>query len=236
LKNTIGHSDSAKDLETLKKIEITDYTMKDVVREGDAPLKKVIAQQVEKVYPIAIETIGLKGVTFTPDIYAAASSVKSDGQNAYTISLAKTHGLKEGETVRLITEKKSDLNVVAHMVDDKTFTVTTSEALGDKVFVYGKECLDLKGVDYDAIAMLNVSATQQLAKKVEALEAENAKLKGDADRLTTIEGVQKAKMVALETEVASLKAMSAEMATLKQAIASLQIKDKSTIRPVALNQ
>jgi hypothetical protein len=236
LKNIIGHSDSAKDLETLKKIEITDYTMKDVVREGDAPLKKVIAQQVEKVYPTAIETIGLKGVTFTPDIYAAASLVKSNGQNAYTISLAKTHGLKEGETVRLITEKKSDLNVVAHVVDDKTFTVTTKEALGDKVFVYGKECLDLKGVDYDAIAMLNVSATQELAKKVEALEAENAKLKGDADRLTTIEGEEKAKMVALETEVASLKAMSAEMATLKQAIASLQIRGKRTIRPVALNQ
>jgi hypothetical protein len=236
LKNIIGHSDGARDLDTLKKIEITDYTMKDVLKEGDAPLKKVIAQQVEKVYPTAIKTVGYKGITFTPDIYAAASSVKSDGQNAYTISLAKTHGLKEGETVRLITQKNLEVNVVAHVVDDQTFTVTTKEALGDKVFVYGKECLDLKGVDYDAIAMLNVSATQELAKKVEALEAENAKLKSEADRLTTIEGEEKAKMVALETEVASLKAMSAEMATLKQAIASLQIKDKSTIRPVALNQ
>jgi hypothetical protein len=43
-------------------------------------------------------------------------------------------------------------------------------------------------------------------------------------------------MVALETEVASLKAMSAEMATLKQAISSLQIKDNRSIRPVDLNQ
>jgi hypothetical protein len=158
------------------------------------------------------------------------------GRMPTPFSLAKTQRLKEGETVRLITEKKSDLNVVAHVVDDKTFTVTTQEALGDKVFVYGKECLDLKGVDYDAIAMLNVSATQELTKKVEALEAENAKLKGEADRLTTIEGEEKARMVALETEVASLKAMSAEMATLKQAISSLQIKDNRSIRPVALNQ
>src|SRR3981081_3162869 len=149
--------------------------MKDVVNMGDAPSKKVIAQQVEKVYPIAIKTIGLKGVTFTPDIYAVASSVKSNGNNAYTISIAKTHGLKEGETVRLITEKNPELNVVAQVVDDKTFTVTTKEALGDKVFVYGKECLDLKGVDYDAIAMLNVSATQELAKKVEAIKAEKAR-------------------------------------------------------------
>ena len=69
LKNVIGHSDSAKDLETLKQIEITDYTMKDVVKLGDAPCKKVIAQQVEKVYPTAVKTIGYKGFTFTPDIY-----------------------------------------------------------------------------------------------------------------------------------------------------------------------
>jgi Chaperone of endosialidase len=194
LKNIIGRSDSAKDLEILKKIEIFDYTMKDVVNLGNTPLKKVIAQQVEEVYPTAVKTIGCKGVTFTPDIYAAANSVKSVRQNAYTISLAKTHGLKEGETVRLITEKNPELNAVAHVVDEKTFTVTTKDVLGDKVFVYGKQCLDLKGVDYDAIAMLNVSATQELAKKVEALEAENAKLKSQVHELTDL----RARMQTLE--------------------------------------
>jgi hypothetical protein len=66
------------------------------------------------------------------------------------ISLSKTHGLKEGETVRLITEKNPELNVVAHVVDENTFTVTTKDVLGDKVFVYGKQCLDLKSVDCDA--------------------------------------------------------------------------------------
>ena len=41
-------------------------------------------------------------------------------------------------------------------------------------------------MDYDAIAMLNVSANQELAKKVEALEAENAKLKVQANELTDL--------------------------------------------------
>jgi Chaperone of endosialidase len=220
LKNVIGHSDSAKDLETLKKIEITDYTMKDVVKEGGAPSKKVIAQQVEKVYPTAVKTIGYKGLTFTPDIYAVASSVKSDGQNAYTIILAKTHGLKEGETIRLITEKNSELSVVAHVVNDTTFTVTTKEPLGDKVFVYGKQCLDLKGVDYDAIAMLNVSATQELAKKSAVQEA----------KITE----QDARIKALEAENAKLTAIVAKVERLEHAVNGLQTK--TAPHPVALNQ
>jgi hypothetical protein len=59
------------------------------------------------------------------------------------------------------TQKKNDeLRVVAHVLNDKAFTVETTESLGDKVFVYGKESTDLKAVDYDAIAMLNVSATR----------------------------------------------------------------------------
>jgi Chaperone of endosialidase len=234
LKNIIGRSDSAKDLETLQKIEVTDYTMKDTVKFGNRRFKKVIAQQVEKVYPTAVKTIGYKGFTFTPDIYEAPNSVKPDGQNAYTISLAKTHGLKEGETVRLITDKNPELNVVAHVVDEKTFTVTTKEPLGDKVFVYGKQCLDLKSIDYDAIAMLNVSATQELAKKVETLEAENAKLKGDADRLTTIEGEEKTKIAALQAENAKLTAFVSRVESLEQAFNRLQTKTAS--RPVALNQ
>jgi hypothetical protein len=127
-------------------------------------------------------------------------------------------------------------NIAQNNLTETYFNFNSTTTLAHNTGVSGKECLDLKGVDYDAIAMLKVSATQELAKKVEALEAENAKLKGDADRLTTIEGEEKAKMVALETEVASLKAMSTEMAALKRAIASLQIKDKNAIRPVALNQ
>jgi hypothetical protein len=50
--------------------------------------------------------------------------------------------------------------------------------------------------------MLNVSATQELAKKVEALEAENFRLKAEAARLTTLEA-QNAKLAALEAKNAA---------------------------------
>jgi hypothetical protein len=228
LKNIIGRSDGAKDLEILKKIEITDYTMKDEVSMGNKPIKKVIAQQVEKVYPTAVQQIGFKGATFTPDIYAMANSVKSEKADIYKIGLVKAHGLKDGDTVRLITAKNPELNIVAHVVDDKTFTVTTKEVLGDRVFVYGKQCLDLKSVDYDAISMLNVSATQELARKVEALEEENGRLKGDTKALAD-------ENTDLKTELCKFAALAARVQALEKSVTAQQ-HGSDTIRPVALNQ
>jgi hypothetical protein len=38
----------------------------------------------------------------------------------------------------------------------------------EQVFVYGREVKDFRHVDYEAIAMLNVSATQELARELKA--------------------------------------------------------------------
>jgi hypothetical protein len=239
LKNIIGRSDSAKDLETLQKIEVTDYTMKDTVKFGNRPFKKVIAQQVEKVYPIAVTSTGIKGFTFTPDIYAVSESVNIEKPGVYTISLAKAHGLKDGDTLRLITPKDPELNAVAHVVNERTFTVETNEALGDKIFVYGKECTDLKAVDYEAISMLNVSATQVLAKQVESLKEENSDLQDQAKRLTAAEEKQEqrisqqateiadqaSEIAALKTANARLSAMTTEVEALQKAVTIIQEKE-----------
>ena len=71
---------------------------------------------------------------------------------------------------------------------------------GEKVFVYGRQIKDLRTVDYDALGMLNISATQELAKKVAALEEENRQLKaslGKVDALATkLEAMEKALVIA----------------------------------------
>jgi len=217
--------------------------MKDLVKFGSKPFKKVIAQQVEKVYPTAVVSGGVKGFTFTPDIYAVSESIKSEKPGVYNISLVKAHHLKDGDTVRLITSKNPELNVVAHIVNDKTFAVETKESLGDKVFVYGKQCTDLKAVDYDAISMLNVSATQELAKKVETLERQNSDLQNEAKRLTAIEAQQGSEITALKvaneklTSHASENAdLKAEMEALKKAVTSMQMKENDRVRTAALPQ
>ena len=61
------------------------------------------------------------------------------------------------------------------VIDAVTFSIPV--ATSENVFVYGKKVSDLLNVDYDALTTLNISATQQLLKKVEQLEKEMAEVK-----------------------------------------------------------
>jgi hypothetical protein len=203
LKNIIGKSDGAADLETLNKIEITDYTMKDTVKFGAEPFKKIVAQQVEEVYPTAVKSIGFKGLTYMPDIFALSTKVET-GPGQAAITIGKEHGLKIGDSVRLVNDKNTEMEFdVTGVVDANTFVIKTDGAskLGDKIFVYGKYCPDVKGVDYEAIAMLNVSATQELAKKVAALEEENARLRSQTGKMDALA----AKMEAMEKSLVAIR-------------------------------
>ena len=100
IKRIAGRSDADADLRTLLGIEVTDYTLRDTIAQGNKPYKKVIAQQVETVYPQAVS----KTTGVLPDIYQIASV-----QNGW-VALATT--LKAGERVRLITEKGTDIYAV----------------------------------------------------------------------------------------------------------------------------
>lgn len=169
IKNIIGPSDGSRDLAALMGIQITDYTFKDTVAKGNRPQKKVIAQQVEQVYPQAVS----RSTDVVPDIYQKATV--QDGW----VQLATD--LKVGERVKLVVEQEQGIHEILE-VRDGAFR-TDFKPASDKVFVYGREVNDFRAVDYDAIAMLNVSATQELARKLAAQQAENAKLKARLERL-----------------------------------------------------
>jgi polyhydroxyalkanoate synthesis regulator phasin len=96
-------------------------------------------------------------------------------------------------------------------------------------------------VSDDAISMLNVSATQELAKKVEALEEQNSDLQNQAKRLTAVEEQEKATIVQQEDEIATLKAaasenaeLKAEIEAMKKAVTKIQEKEDAEVRKVAL--
>jgi Chaperone of endosialidase len=168
IKNIKGISNSQNDLQTLLNIEITDYRLKDSIGKGNREYKKVIAQQVEKVYPQAVS----KMTDVVPDIYQVAE-IKNG-----TILLATT--LKTGDQVKLIFETGEVLATVI-AADAKSFTVDENKT--GKVFVYGKQVTDFRSVDYEAIGMLHVSATQQLVKELQQQKAQIQQQQQQIDQL-----------------------------------------------------
>jgi hypothetical protein len=194
IKNSAGRSDGTSDLATLMGIEVTDYTHKDVIQKGTGKQKKVIAQQVEKIFPQAVT----KSSGPVPDIYKPAS-VK-DGW----VQLATD--LKVGEKVNLKLETGDVIHEVLQ-VRDGAFRVVLPVSVS-QVFVYGREVKDFRTVDYDALAMLNFSATQELARQVEALRKSEA-------RIAELEQ-KSSHMAALERKVAELEKLLSRVVDLRK--------------------
>lgn len=160
-KRIIGLTNNEKDLQTLKGIEITNYRMKDAMKDTKVH-KKVIAQQVEKVYPLAVS----KTTDVIPDIYEMAEADKG--------LIRIKNSLKKGDKVKLVCENKE---ILAEVTDASTSWIVVDNDYCGKVFVYGKQVDDFRTVDYTALSMLNMSATQQLSKLVEQLQKENVLLR-----------------------------------------------------------
>jgi hypothetical protein len=207
IKKVLQVSNGAADLEALLGIQITDYRLRDSINGGGVTHKKVIAQQVESVYPQAVT----KGKGEVPDVYKHAS-VRDGWVEIDT-------DLKTGEFVKLIYPKGE--SVVAVLEVKPGAFRPDLELEGDKVFVYGRQVEDFRRVDYDAISMLNVSATQQLkrekdaeiqelASQLKTVQDENAALRRE---LAAKDESLEARLIALErriskegaTETVSLK-------------------------------
>ena len=174
IKNISGVSDGAADLGTLMGIEVTNYSYKDVISKGNSEQKKLIAQQVETVFPQAVS----KRTDVVPDIYQKAAL--NDGW------IKLPTDLKKGDRVKLISKNEEGVHEVLEVAAGKFRTAFTGTA--EEVFVYGREVNDFRTVDYDAISMLNVSATQELKREVDVLRAENARLRNVLEaRLSALE-------------------------------------------------
>jgi hypothetical protein len=201
IKADLNPTDPVKDLETLMGIQVTNYHFKDMLANGNTPQKKVIAQQVEAVYPQAVNAS--KGVV--PDIYQKAEI--KDGW------VALATDLKVGDRVRLISDKEEGVHEVLEVKAGRF--LTNFKTAGDQVFVYGREVNDFRSVDYDAIAMLNVSATQELVRKVKSVQDENAALRRE---LAAKDASVEARLIALEKRLT--KGSAPETVSIKTANAA----------------
>ena len=122
-----------------------------------------------------------------PDIYKSAS-VKDGWVQVAT-------DLKTGEKVSLSAETGYGTHEVLQ-VRDGAFRVALPASV-NQVFVYGREVNDFRAVDYEALAILNLSATQELARQVEALRKSEARI-AELEQKTSQMGAMERKLADLE--------------------------------------
>lgn len=182
IKKDLHLSENLTDLNTLRKLRVTDYRHIDVVTKGSEMTKGFIAQEVRATFPEAVNI----APDFIPNVYTMSVETKLTA-NSLTISLDKNHEFAAGDEVKLILQDGAEkrANVVS-IADEKTFVVDwTGETAAKKVFVFGKKVADFHTVDYNRIFTLNVSATQELARQVEELKKENAALRSELGSMKT---------------------------------------------------
>jgi type IV secretory pathway TrbF-like protein len=200
IKKIKGLSNSQKDLQTLSNIRITDYQFVDSISKGNNTIKKVIAQELKTVYPQAVSTM----IDVIPNIYQIAEIQENGRVNLHT-------NLKKGEKVKVIFEDGEQLLEVLEA--EKTFFMLNTSKKG-KAFVFGKEVSDFHTVDYEALTTLNISATQEILKRLQVLELENQQLKSEVNKLEQ-----------LSSEVEALKQLLQVM-TQKQTLQTVESHEK----------
>lgn len=175
IKKDFHMSENLSDLTTLRKLRVTDYRLIDQIQNGTAFTKGFVAQEVKEVFPEAVTL----SENFIPNVYALSTKAQL-AAGKMTISTEKNHEFAVGDEVKLMLEKGEQTFKVVAVPAENTFTIDWNEkAATDKIFVYGKKVKDFHAVDYDRIATLNVSATQELARQVEELKKENASLRSE---------------------------------------------------------
>lgn len=220
-KKLLGSSDSGRDLSLLRDLKIRDFTWIDKTVDNHRPQKKLLAQEVEAIFPQAVERAPQP--TAIPSVYQLAKSIQHNAEEKkLLVSLGKAHDFKVGDRVDLFTEDAPMKNVeVTAVPSEHEFTVACDKT-PKSIFVYGKYVNDFRAVDYDAIAMLNVSATQELARQVEALKASEARI-AELEEKTS-------RLALLEAKAARVDSLELQLAELKKLVAGL-VKESADSSP-----
>ena len=181
VKDIIGVTNNQNDLETLNRIKVTDYTMKDRMTFGARPFKKVIAQELEEVYPLAVN----KQVNFIPNTYLQTDKlIKND--SGYVLHFSKAHNISKNAKFLKVYSKKGDAKLEVIKVLSDFDVQVKAEHLTEHLFVYGEQVDDFRAVDYEALTTLNISATQELNKQIQAQQKEIDALKEAISQLKNL--------------------------------------------------
>jgi len=171
IKNVTGTSNATSDLESINSLQIRDYTMKDKIKYGDKPFKKVIAQEVEKVYPQIVS----KHTDFIPNVYQLTSRITKTA-DGYLLSFTNDHHISSNaKKVQVLLADEGSMKQfdIVSIPSGNEIVINATDIKGDKIFVYGEEVDDFRTVDYEGLTTLNISATQELSRQLKQQQKMN---------------------------------------------------------------
>ena len=157
-------------LEMVRNIPVRYYEYRNK-KNGEEKTIGFIAQEVKEVLPMAV---GLQ-TNIIPNEMRNLSDISWNDTTLYT-DLSDCSGVKYRFYVSNDVSGNNEIKKEVIGNSDNSFTFDTSY---NKVFCYGKEVDDFHTLDKNKLFALNFSATQELDRKVIALENENAELKSE---------------------------------------------------------
>jgi hypothetical protein len=158
-------------LQRIRLIQPKTYTYKDFNTKGTDIVYGFIAQQVRSVLPYSTSLIK----DFIPDIYQLGDRLDDIVTlRDSTFSFNETSG-----NVRFIQKKGDNIIIPVNFISSNQLQILDKTKLDNtesEIFVYGREVDDFHNLNKDAIFTVNVAATQELDRQLQAAKVQIASL------------------------------------------------------------
>jgi hypothetical protein len=171
------NDDSA--LQMILAIEPKTYKYIDKIEKGDKKVYGFIAQQIREVIPEAV-TIQK---SYIPNVMLLADY----DNHIITLPSQPNYIIKQNDKIKCYDKDNKVINIeVLEVIDELTFKIKEleTEYTDNKIFIYGTEIDDFHTLDKSYIFTLNVCATQELHRR---MEAQNVIIKSQEARIKELE-------------------------------------------------
>jgi hypothetical protein len=152
-------------LDLINKINPISFKYIDYVQKGTINNYGVIAQEIEKIIPEVVNS----HKDYIPNIYKNVDKYDNDLLRLYI----KTDELSVGDNIKIYDiNNKYHYKKIIEIAEDYIVIDEPIENYeeGTDVFIFGKEVDEVKNVNYEALFVINIKATQELHQRLRALE------------------------------------------------------------------
>jgi hypothetical protein len=166
IKNDIQDIIDDSALQIILAIEPKTFKYIDKVDKGDDIVYGFIAQQIREVIPEAVNI----QMSYIPNIMLLANY----NNNIITFSLQPNYVIKYNDKIKCYDKNNKEIFVVVEeIINVLTFRIKELDNIytDASIFVYGSEVEDFHTLDNNYIFTLNVCATQELNRRIEAQNA-----------------------------------------------------------------